>query len=183
MRFAISSILDIISVVSVCEAEAAFGKGLARLASAHEDERLTPTIDLPRLQALIDLVASTPITELDLAEGKLRIRIIKAAGPASAATSGAALSQSAAGQPPAAAPTVAKLMRAPMAGTFFTTPSPSDPPFVQLGGLVAKGATVCIIEAMKTLTRVPAGQDGILLKVLAVPGAFVEYDQPLFEIG
>lgn len=135
------------------------------------------------MQALIDLVASTPITELDLTEGDLRIKIIKAAGPASAAASGATLSQSSAGQPPAAAPAVARLLRAPMAGTFYTAPSPSDPPFVQLGGPVAKGATVCIIEAMKTLTRVPADQDGTLLKVLAVPGAFVEYDQPLFEIG
>ncbi len=139
-------------------------------------------MNLARLQTLIDLVASTPVTELDLTEGELRVRIIKA-GAASAATSGATLPKSFPNQPPAAAPAAVKLMRAPMAGTFFITPSPSDPPFVQPGDPVVKGATVCIIEAMKTLTRVPADQDGTLLKVLAVPGAFVEHDQPLFEIG
>jgi acetyl-CoA carboxylase biotin carboxyl carrier protein len=139
-------------------------------------------MDLARLQALIDLVASTPITELDLTEGELRVRITKVE-PGPSATSGTTPPRSFLGQPPVAAPAAAKLMRAPMAGTFFTTPSPSDPPFVQPGDPVVKGATVCIIEVMKTLTRVPADQNGTLLKVLAMPGAFVEYNQPLFEIG
>ncbi len=141
---------------------------------------LAARVELARLKALMDLVASTPITELDLTEGDVRIRISK--GEAAPATAALPAGPGEAGPVPAAA-LAAKVVRAPMAGTFFTTPSPSEPPFARPGDPVLQGATICIIEAMKTLTRVPSTHDGTLLKVLAAHGEFVEFDQPLFEVG
>ena len=69
-----------------------------------------------------------------------------------------------------------------MVGTFYRAPSPDAKPFVQVGDSVSKGATVCIIEAMKLLNEIEAEQDCVIKEVLVENGQPVEYGQPLFVI-
>ena len=137
---------------------------------------MLPLTEFARLKQLVELVAASPINELDVTEGACRVRIVKAA-PSQAAPLPTL------DAPAAPVPVPAGIVRAPMAGTFYAAPSPADPPFVRPGELVARGAALGIIEAMKTMNRVLADRDGTVRAVLAVDGAVVEFDQPLFEIS
>ena len=75
-----------------------------------------------------------------------------------------------------------KLM-APMPGTFYTGPSPDDPPFVSVGDHVKTGQVVCIIEAMKIMNEIEAEENGKIQKILVENGHAVEFNQPLFIIN
>jgi acetyl-CoA carboxylase biotin carboxyl carrier protein len=74
-------------------------------------------------------------------------------------------------------------MRAPMVGTFYTSPSPDKPAFVTIGQSVKAGETLAIIEAMKMFNPIEADVSGTILAVLTESGSPVEFDQPLFVIG
>lgn len=86
---------------------------------------------------------------------------------------------------PAADPMPAKpeglYIRAPLVGTFYTAPSPEQPPFVQPGDRVSKGQAVCLMEAMKMMSEVTAPWDCIIDDVLAENGTLAAYDAPLFR--
>jgi acetyl-CoA carboxylase biotin carboxyl carrier protein len=71
---------------------------------------------------------------------------------------------------------------APMVGKFYSAPSPSDPPYVQEGSVVAAGATVGLIEVMKVFTSIKTEVAGTIERVLVGSGDFVEFGQPLFLI-
>lgn len=77
---------------------------------------------------------------------------------------------------------VENTIKAPMVGVFYLAPSPDASPYVQIGQAVAKGQTLCILEAMKVLNEIQAEWDGIVESVLAQPEDIVEYGQPLFLI-
>lgn len=85
--------------------------------------------------------------------------------------------------PPAAAPLSpadeGELVRAPLVGTYYSAPAPGEAPFCQVGGRVAKGQTLCLIEAMKTMSEIPAPCDLVVEAVLAENGSLVAYDAPL----
>ena len=70
----------------------------------------------------------------------------------------------------------------PMPGTFYTSPTPDDPPFVKVGSKVTKGQTLCIIEAMKIMNEIESETNGIVTEVYIDDGNPVEYNQPLFKI-
>ena len=70
----------------------------------------------------------------------------------------------------------------PMVGTFYRSPSPDKPPFVDVGDRVKEGDTVCIIEAMKLMNDMPAEISGKIVRVLVENGTTVEYGQPLFLV-
>jgi acetyl-CoA carboxylase biotin carboxyl carrier protein len=70
----------------------------------------------------------------------------------------------------------------PFVGTFYRSPSPDQPAFVELGSVVRKGQTLCIIEAMKLMNEIESEVDGKVAEVLAENGQPVEYGQPLFRI-
>ena len=70
----------------------------------------------------------------------------------------------------------------PMVGTFYSSPSPTAPPFVNVGDHVNVGQTVCIIEAMKLMNDMPTEVAGKIMKVLVENGTTVEYGQPLFMV-
>jgi acetyl-CoA carboxylase biotin carboxyl carrier protein len=70
----------------------------------------------------------------------------------------------------------------PMVGTFYRSPSPSAPSFVEIGDMIAIGQTVCIIEAMKLMNDLPAEVAGRIVKVCVENGTTVEYGQPLFMV-
>ena len=69
-----------------------------------------------------------------------------------------------------------------MVGTFYASPSPDAPPFVSVGTVVRPDTTVCIIEAMKVFTDIPAGVAGTIAEVLVKNGQPVEFGQPLFRV-
>ena len=76
----------------------------------------------------------------------------------------------------------AKVVKAPMVGTFYSKSNPSADAFVQEGDRVEKGQTLCIIEAMKLMNEIEADYSGVVKKILVKDGEMVEYGQPLFEI-
>ncbi|MNN61902.1 Biotin carboxyl carrier protein of acetyl-CoA carboxylase [compost metagenome] len=86
----------------------------------------------------------------------------------------------------AAAPAAPKLngnvVRSPMVGTFYRSPSPTTASFVEVGQSVKKGDILCIVEAMKMMNHIEAETSGVIESVLVENGQPVEYDQPLFTI-
>jgi acetyl-CoA carboxylase biotin carboxyl carrier protein len=151
-------------------------------------------MDLRKLKTLIDLVAESGITELEVTEGDGKVRIVK--GGASApmmqaptmvtlpAAAPAAMPQPAAGAPaaPEAIP-AGNVVKSPMVGTFYRAPGPGKPNFVEVGQPIKSGETVCIIEAMKLLNEIECGFDGTITQVLVENGQPVEYGQPLFIVS
>ncbi|AKC68390.1 acetyl-CoA carboxylase biotin carboxyl carrier protein [Pandoraea oxalativorans] len=152
-------------------------------------------MDLRKLKTLIDLVAESGISELEVTEGEGKVRIVKAppqviAAPMQMAMP-AAMPQVAAQAPaasPAAAPAAPALpqghiVTSPMVGTFYRAPSPGADPFAQVGDSVKEGQTLCIIEAMKLLNEIESDKAGVIKEILVENGQAVEYGQPLFVIG
>jgi acetyl-CoA carboxylase biotin carboxyl carrier protein len=75
------------------------------------------------------------------------------------------------------------IVKSPMVGSFYRSPSPGAKPFVEVGQSVSVGDTLCIIEAMKLLNEIEADQSGVVSAILVESGQPVEYGQPLFVIG
>lgn len=74
-----------------------------------------------------------------------------------------------------------ELVRAPLLGTFYAAPAPGEAPFVRVGERIGKGRTLCLIEAMKTMSEIPAPCDLVVEEVLAEDGALVGFDAPLLR--
>ena len=73
-------------------------------------------------------------------------------------------------------------MASPFVGTFYRTPAPDQPSFVELGSVVRKGQTLCIIEAMKLMNEIEADEPGKIAEIFVENGQPVEFGQPLFRI-
>ena len=84
---------------------------------------------------------------------------------------------------PAAAPKAEEgdLVKAPLVGTFYAASAPEQPPFVQVGDRVRKGQPVCLLEAMKMMSEIPAPCDCEITAVLKENGALVSFGEPLFR--
>ncbi len=76
----------------------------------------------------------------------------------------------------------AHIVKSPIVGTFYTSPSPDAEPFVHVGDRVQTGKTLCIVEAMKLMNEIEADASGEVVKVFVTTGQPVEYGQPLFAI-
>lgn len=152
-------------------------------------------MDLRKIKTLIDLVEQSGISELEVREGEESVRISRqsaapapvqylAAPPAAAPAPTAAPAPAAA--PAAAAPAKAvdnrHVVRAPMVGTFYRSPSPDAKPFVEVGQTVQAGQVLCIIEAMKMLNQIESDKAGVIAEIVAENEKAVEFDQPLFII-
>jgi acetyl-CoA carboxylase biotin carboxyl carrier protein len=107
-----------------------------------------------------------------------------AAAPAPAAPAAAPTAAPAAKEAPAAEASGKNLVevRSPMVGTFYRSPGPGKPAYVQVGDTIAKGQPVCIIEAMKLFNEVESDLAGRVVKVLIDDASPVEYDQALFLV-
>ncbi len=81
----------------------------------------------------------------------------------------------------AAAGSESPVIAAPLAGVFYQAPAPDQPPFVTPGERVVKGQTVCLIEAMKMMSEIPAPCDGIIQEVLKADGELAAFHEPLFR--
>ncbi|MCD6043701.1 MAG: accB [Burkholderiales bacterium] len=150
-------------------------------------------MDLRKLKKLIDLVQESGIAELEITEGEEKVKIVK--GGAVSVSAPPALSVAA----PAAAPADARpaaaqaaeaeaapdghVVKAPMVGTFYRSPSPDAKVFVEVGQAVKEGDTICIIEAMKLMNEIEADASGVVKAILVENGQPVEYGQPLFILG
>jgi acetyl-CoA carboxylase biotin carboxyl carrier protein len=148
-------------------------------------------MDLRKLKKLIDLVQESGISELEVSEGEEKVRIAKYSSGAPAYHMAPPAMQAGAGlavPAPVAAPAVpaepeGHLVKAPMVGTFYRAASPDSKNFVEVGDVVAQGAALCIIEAMKLMNEIEADAAGSIKAILVENGQPVEYGQPLFIIG
>jgi len=155
-------------------------------------------MDLRKLKKLIDLVQESGIAELEITEGEEKVKIVKggpvsvsaaqpAPAPAVAAAASAPAAPAPAGEAAAAAEPAAgqegHVVKAPMVGTFYRSPSPDAKAFVEVGQPIKEGETICIIEAMKLMNEIEADASGTVKAILVENGQPVEYGQPLFIIG
>ena len=143
-------------------------------------------MDLRKLKKLIDLVQESGISELEVTEGEEKVKIVKSS---STAVSHAAPAPASAPVPvlasePAASPAVipGHVVKSPMVGTFYRSPSPGAKPFVEVGDSVKSGDAICIIEAMKLLNEIECDKDGVIKAILVENGQPVEYGEPLVVI-
>ena len=82
----------------------------------------------------------------------------------------------------AAASKSGDVIKSPMVGTYYSSPSPESPSFVEVGSSVKKGQTLCILEAMKIMNEVEAEFDCKIVEILVKDGSPVEYDMPIFVV-
>ncbi|TJY59356.1 acetyl-CoA carboxylase biotin carboxyl carrier protein [Sinimarinibacterium sp. CAU 1509] len=155
-------------------------------------------MDLRKIKTLIELVEQSGISELEVREGEESVRIsrqqaqlaqpiqyVTAPPAAQAAPAPAAAAPASAPAAPAAAAEPATnrhLVRAPMVGTFYRSPSPGAKSFVEVGQTVKAGQVLCIIEAMKMLNQIESDKAGVVVEILVDNEKPVEFDQPLFAI-
>ena len=151
-------------------------------------------MDLRKLKTLIDLVESSGIAELEISEGEERVRITRTVAAAQqiqaapqqimmAPASVAPAHPVAAAEPVKPAVTEGHVVKSPMVGTFYRSPTPGAKAFVDVGQSINSGETLCIIEAMKLLNEIEADQTGVIKAILVENGQPVEFGQPLFVIG
>ena len=151
------------------------------------------------LKELIEFLIEKDIAEFELERGDVKVRIkrgvmisaapavIQAAVPVAAVQSSASTVESAAAsasssRPAAAADEGLHIVKSPIVGTFYESPSPGSPPFVKSGDAIDAGQVLCIIEAMKLMNEIEADVSGEIVKRLVNNGQPVEYGQPLFSI-
>jgi len=150
-------------------------------------------MDLDKLRALFDLLAEKDIAEFEHEQEGVRLRIargVRAVVPSAVAVSPAAqtlappLAAAAAAAPAAEAPLSGDCVdvTSPFVGTFYRSPSPDTPAFVEVGSVVRAGQTLCIIEAMKLMNEIEAESAGTVVEIFAQNGKSVEYGQKLFRI-
>jgi acetyl-CoA carboxylase biotin carboxyl carrier protein len=156
------------------------------------------------LKELIEFLIEKDIAEFELERGDVKVRIKRASEPGSApladsryfAVPGAAALVPPVGSvpvvPPASLASPAApvpepeeelhMVRSPIVGTFYESPSPGSPPFVKPGDAIATGQVLCIVEAMKLMNEIESDVAGELVKRLVANGQPIEYGQELFAI-
>ncbi len=159
-------------------------------------------MDLKDIRELLRLVNSLDLTEVEIAEGEFKLRIVRKSPETQMVFSTQMMQQpqqmTAAPLPIAQVPStptateaapapvvpVSNLhtFRSPMIGTYYSASTPNDPPFVKVGDTVSKGQKLCIVEAMKLFNDIDCDVNGKIVKILLDNANPVEYDQPLFLI-
>ena len=151
-------------------------------------------MELTRLKALIDIVAASKVSELEITEGGERVRIARSPAttarpltPPDIARRAPPARPALPGQPPVQGPTEtqpgAYAVTSPTFGIFHRAQSPESPPYVQPGSQVRAGDTLCLIEAMKLFSAIAAERDGTVSAILIENGQEVEPGQVLIQIG
>ncbi|MDX1562638.1 MAG: acetyl-CoA carboxylase biotin carboxyl carrier protein [Gammaproteobacteria bacterium] len=148
-------------------------------------------MDIRKVKKLIELLESSGIAEIEIAEGEESVRISRypqggpvvptyaPAPPPAAEPQAAATADEPADTPK---PSEGHEITAPMVGTYYGSPSPGAKPFVEIGSVVEPGDTLCIIEAMKMMNQIEADVGGKIVRILVENGHPVEFGQPLFII-
>jgi len=150
-------------------------------------------MDIRKVKKLIELLEASSVDEIEIKEGEESVRISRntgapiamAAAPVHAAPSMPAPVAPALAPAPAPAPAVNTddAVKSPMVGTFYRSPSPEAPSFVEVGQSVRAGDVLCIVEAMKMMNQIEADRAGTVTAIHAENGEPVEFDQPLITIA
>ena len=151
-------------------------------------------MDIRKVKKLIELLEESNIGEIEIKEGEESVRIsrhgdppaapVAYAAPAPAAPAAApAEAPAAESAAPAAAPVADNAVLSPMVGTFYRSPSPEAPSFVEVGQTVRVGDVLCIVEAMKMMNQIEADRAGTVTAIHVENGEAVEFDQPLISIS
>jgi len=149
-------------------------------------------MDIRKIKKLIELLEESGIEELEIQEGEESVRISRGSRHAAPAYAPQPAAPAPAPAAPAPAPEAAApaqndtpsghLVRSPMVGTFYRSPSPGAASFVEVGQKVKAGDVLCIVEAMKMMNQIEADKSGTIDAILVEDGEPVEFDQPLFSI-
>ncbi|MCK9503354.1 MAG: acetyl-CoA carboxylase biotin carboxyl carrier protein [Porticoccaceae bacterium] len=154
-------------------------------------------MDIRKIKKLIELLEESNIGEIEIKEGEESVRISRAGFSNSPQPMYMAAPQQYAQAPapaptaaPAPAPTEASapaepaghIVRSPMVGTFYRSPSPGSPTFIEVGQKVNVGDVLCIVEAMKMMNQIEADKSGTIGAILVNDGEPVEFDQPMVTI-
>jgi acetyl-CoA carboxylase biotin carboxyl carrier protein len=158
-------------------------------------------LDVDTLRRIVELLETTEVTKLSWRRGPERLLITRGHGPAPIVQMGSAPAATSLGpmQPVSLAPRLTAesaptgataavsekkghLVTSPFVGTFYRTPAPDQPSFVEVGTLVKKGQTLCIIEAMKLMNEIESDEAGRVTEILVENGQPVEFGQPLFRV-
>lgn len=158
-------------------------------------------MDIRKIKKLIEMLGDSDIAEIEIREGEESVRISRYSSvvpaPQAVPVMPAAMSMAAGVSPmwapqPQTAPEASAtgegdrltghIVRSPMVGTFYRSPTPGAKAFVDVGQRVEAGDTLCIIEAMKILNQIEADKAGVVAKIMVENGQPVEYNQPLFII-
>ncbi|KAF0663542.1 acetyl-CoA carboxylase biotin carboxyl carrier protein [Salmonella enterica subsp. enterica serovar Worthington str. BCH-3194] len=147
---------------------------------------------------MIELVEESGISELEISEGEESVRISRTTANAGfpvmqqayaapmmqqpALSNAVAPAATPAMEAPAAAEISGHIVRSPMVGTFYRTPSPDAKAFIEVGQKVNVGDTLCIVEAMKMMNQIEADKAGTVKAILVESGQPVEFDEPLVVI-
>lgn len=155
-------------------------------------------MDIRKIKKLIELVEESGISELEISEGEESVRISRTTANADfpvmqqayaapmmqqpALSNAVAPAATPAMEAPAAAEISGHIVRSPMVGTFYRTPSPDAKAFIEVGQKVNVGDTLCIVEAMKMMNQIEADKAGTVKAILVESGQPVEFDEPLVVI-
>lgn len=156
-------------------------------------------MDLKLVKNLLDLISESDVNEVSIEEGDFKLKVKKQSDTPAPQLQYQMPSQPQSGQQPAAQPAAGsegnepaasggesqpdgEVVKSPIVGTFYESPSPDSDPFVKVGDTVQKGDTLCIIEAMKIMNEIDAEFSGTVEKVIVSDGQPVEFDQPLYII-
>lgn len=152
------------------------------------------TFDNEQIRQLAEILTDTGLSEIEVEQDGLKIRVareisasyaatpapaVQAPAPSVAAAPGTPVTEAAAAVPAAKS---AGTVYSPMVGTAYMSPAPEAAPFVQVGSKVKAGQAIMIIEAMKTMNQIPAPHSGTVTAILVGNGDPVEYDEPLMVI-
>ena len=155
-------------------------------------------MDIRKVKKLIKLLEESNIGEIEIKEGEESVRISRygnqpatpvayaapaPVAPISAPTPAAAEAPAAEAAAPTAAPVADNAVLSPMVGTFYRSPSPEAPSFVEVGQTVRVGDVLCIVEAMKMMNQIEADRAGTVTAIHVENGEAVEFDQPLISIS
>lgn len=150
-------------------------------------------MDIRKVKKLIELLEESNIDEIEIKEGEESVRISRnganaghmlgyAMPPMPAPAAPAPAAAPAEPAPVAPAPVSANALLSPMVGTFYRSPSPDSPPFIEVGQTVRVGDVLCIVEAMKMMNQIEADRAGTVVAIHVENGEPVEFDQPLITI-
>ena len=134
------------------------------------------------LYDLMDRFEGSTLQSMKLSTGDFKIELTRAcAAPAAAPAAAPVAAPAAAPAPTAEKKEEGPVIKAPLVGTFYAAPAPDQPPFVAVGDRVSKGQTLCLMEAMKMMSEIPAPCDCIIEAVLKENGELASFQEPLFR--
>lgn len=138
-------------------------------------------VDRELIQELSKLLDETGLTEIEIEQDGMRVRVARGA-VATSVVAAPAVALAAVAAAPAAPLDMSKhpgVVTSPMVGTAYSAPEPGAKPFVEVGSKVKAGDTLLIVEAMKTMNQIPAPRGGTVVQILFEDGQPVEFGEPL----